>query len=190
MLNKVKSRLAGKKLFILFCLAMPFVANAQVSKVTLQASGLTCSMCTNAIHKSLKGLDFVNDITVDIKNSTFLLGFKADKAVDFDKIKAAVEDAGFFVAKFYAVVNFNKVQAANDSHLTVNGLVLHFLNIKSGVLDGEKTIRLLDKGFVSNKEYKKNKGLTQMACYQTGVAAACCTKGGLPVGTRVFHVTI
>jgi copper chaperone CopZ len=179
-----------KKLWILLCLVAPLLATAQVSKVTLQASGLTCSMCTNAIHKSLKGLDFVNDIQVDIKNSTFQLGFKADKAVDFDQIKAAVEDAGFFVAKLYAVVNFPKVQAANDSHLAVGGMMFHFLNIKNSVLEGEKTVRLLDKGFVSGKEYKKNKVLTQMACYGTGVAGACCTKSGVPTGTRIFHVTI
>lgn len=179
-----------KKLFMLLCLALPLLASAQVNKVRLQASGLTCSMCTNAIHKSLKGLDFVSEIQVDIKNSTFELGFKADQAVDFDKIKAAVEDAGFFVAKFYAVVNFPKLQATNDSHLTVGGLMFHFLNIKSSVLEGEKTVRLLDKGFVSVKEYKKNKVLTQMACYGTGVAGACCTKSGVPTGTRIFHVTI
>lgn len=179
-----------KKIWILLCLLTPLLVAAQVSQVRLQASGLTCSMCTNAIHKSLKGLDFVNDIQVDIKNSTFQLGFKADKAVDFDQIKAAVEDAGFFVAQFYAVVNFPKVQASNDSHLAVDGLMFHFLNIKNSVLEGEKTIRLLDKGFVSAKEFKKNKSLTQMACYGTGVAGACCSKSGVPTGTRIFHITI
>lgn len=179
-----------KKIFFLLCLALPLLAAAQVSKVRLQASGLTCSMCTNAIHKALKALDFVGDIQVDIKNSTFQLDLKADKAVDFDKIKAAVEDAGFFVAKFYAVVHFSKLQAANDSHLAVGGLMFHFLNIPNSVLDGEKTVRLLDKGFVTAKEYKKNKAFTQMACYGTGVAGACCTKSGVPTGTRIFHVTI
>jgi copper chaperone CopZ len=175
---------------MLFCLALPFSVAAQVRQVNLQASGLTCSMCTKAIHKSLKGLDFVNDVQVNIKNSTFQLGFKADKAVDFDQIKAAVEDAGFFVAKFYAVVNFSNIQATNDGHLSVGGLAFHFLNIKTALLEGEKTLRLLDKGFVSSKEYKKNKVFTPMECYGTGVAGACCTKSGLPVGTRIFHVTI
>lgn len=179
-----------KKLFILLGLVAPLLAAAQVSKVNLQASGLTCSMCTNAIHKSLKGLDFVSDIQVNIKNSTFELGFKPDKAVDFDKIKAAVEDAGFSVSKFYAVVNFSKAQATNDAHLAAGGHTFHFLNIKSTVLEGNKTVRLLDKGFVSSKEYKKNKALTQMECYGTGVAGNCCTKSGVPSGTRIFHVTI
>jgi len=179
-----------KKLWILICLALPLMASAQVSKVTLQASGLTCSMCTNAIHKSLKSLDFVKDVQANIKNSTFEVSFNNGDAVDFDKIKAAVEDAGFFVAKFYAVVTFSKAQAANDSHITAGGRTYHFMNVKRHTLEGEQTVRLLDKGFVSSKEYKKNKGLTQMECYQTGVAGACCTKDGLTSGTRIFHVTI
>ena len=39
-----------KKILLLAALAVSLVANAQVNKVSLQASGLTCSMCSNAIN--------------------------------------------------------------------------------------------------------------------------------------------
>ena len=57
-------------------------------------------------------------------------------------------------------------------------------------LDGTRNIRIIDKGFVSAKEYKNNSGLTPLLCYKTGVAEPCCAKDGLVKGTRIFHATI
>jgi len=39
---------------------------AQISSATLQASGLTCAMCTKAINKSLEQLNFVESVKPDI----------------------------------------------------------------------------------------------------------------------------
>ena len=167
-----------------------FTAAAQITKVSLQASGLTCSMCSNAINKSLKSIDFVNNVDANIKNSTFDISFKPGSAVDLDKLKKKVEDAGFFVAKMDVDINFDNVAIANDSHVIVNGNTFHFLATKDQTLNGNKTVRILDKGFVSAKEYKKNSKLTLMECYKTGVAGSCCAKDGLTAGTRIFHVSI
>jgi copper chaperone CopZ len=68
-----------------------------IKKVTLVASGLTCSMCSKAIFKALTKLDFVEEVKVDIEQSKFILTFKSGKTVIIDQIKAAVADAGFSV---------------------------------------------------------------------------------------------
>lgn len=169
-----------KNILIFILILFSFTAAAQVKFVTIQASGLTCSMCSNAIFKALKTLDFVEKVDADIKTSSFEIQFKPGVDVDFDKLKAKVEDAGFFVAKFTAILNFDRVPVSNDAHVTVGKNVFHFLNVKDNILSGEKTIRLLDKGFVSSKEFRKNSGLTKMACYGTGEEN----------GKRIFHVTI
>ena len=179
-----------KNNMILLLLLCSGIAGAQVKKVSLQASGLTCSMCSNAINKALKSLDFVDHVDANIKNSTFDISIKPDREVDFDLIKKKVEDAGFFVADFYATIHFSDAKAVNDQHLVVSNHTYHFLNIKDQLLDGDKTIRFLDKGFVSAKEFKKNNAFTKMECYKTGMAAECCKKDGLANGTRIFHVTI
>jgi copper chaperone CopZ len=155
-------------------------SSAQVKKATLQASGLTCSMCSNAINKSLKSLPFVQNVVPNIKNSSFEVTFKSDAIVDFDEIKAKVEDAGFFVSNLSATINFTNTAIENDSEATMQDLQFHFLNVKKQVLIGEHKIRLLDKGFVSNKEFKKNETLTTKPCYKTGKEN----------GVRIFHVTI
>lgn len=156
------------------------VAGAQIKDVTIQASGLTCSMCSNSIFKALKTLDFVDKVNADIKTSSFELSFKPNAVVDFDKLKAKVENAGFFVAGFIVTYTFDGLVISNDKHFETGGRVFHFLNVKEDVLSGDRKIRLLDKGFVSAKEFKKNSSLTKMACYKSGGESQ----------KRVFHVTI
>jgi copper chaperone CopZ len=179
-----------KNFIVIIATIFTCTASAQVTSVSLQASGLTCSMCSNAINKSLKSIDFVEKVEANIKTSTFQISFKPASKVDFDKLKKKVEDAGFFVSKLEANINFDNVVVANDSHVILDGTTFHFLNSSDQTLNGTKTVRLLDKGFVSAKEYKKNGKLTMMECYKTGVAGGCCTKDGLAAGTRIFHVTI
>jgi copper chaperone CopZ len=70
---------------------------AEIKKVTLVASGLTCSMCSKAIFKALTKLDFVEEVKVDIEKSMYILAFKSGKKVEIDQIKLAVTDAGFGV---------------------------------------------------------------------------------------------
>jgi copper chaperone CopZ len=165
-------------------------AKSQVTRASLQASGLTCSMCSNAINKSLKTLPFVEKVAANIQTSSFEISFKPGTKVDFDKLKKKVEDAGFFVAAFTATINFENTKVVNDGHVIVAGTTFHFLDSKDQVLNGEKTVRILDKGFVSAKEYKKNNRLTLMECYKTGIAGACCAAHGQTAGTRIFHVSI
>ena len=169
-----------KKIILGIAVLFSFAANAQVTKVSLQASGLTCSMCSNAINKALKTLDFVAKVEANIKNSSFDIYFKPGASIDLDKLKDKVEGAGFAVASFIVTVHFDNVAVVNDNHVTVGNTVYHFLNIKDQQLNGDKAIRLLDKGFVSAKEYKKNSIFTKMECYKTGIDA----------GKRIFHVTI
>jgi len=169
-----------KKISIILLTFLSFTVQAQVKGVTLQASGLTCSMCSNAIFKALQKLEFVDKVDPNIKTSSFDISFKPNADIDFDKLKAKVEDAGFFVANFTVTYNFNAIAIANDKHITVGNSVFHFLNVKDTTLSGEKKIRLIDKGFVSAKEFKKNSGFTKMACYHSGTDK----------GQRIFHVTI
>src|SRR5436305_14629046 len=63
---------------LLFCVMR---GSAQVKKVSIQASGLTCSMCSKAIYKALRSVDFVEKVDADIKNSTFEISFKPNTDV-------------------------------------------------------------------------------------------------------------
>lgn len=145
-----------KKILFIIAIAISMIATAQVNSVSLQASGLTCSMCSNAINKALRTLDFVLDVDADIKTYTFKISFKPNSVIDFDKIRKKVVDAGFTVYAFIADIYFNNVQVRKELPVIVQDKKLLFINAGDQVLSGNKQVKILDKGFVSPKEYKKN----------------------------------
>ncbi len=179
-----------KKIFSAIALLAMLSTNAQVTKINLQASGLTCSMCSNSISKALKTLPFVENVTPNIKNSSFNIVIKKGSQVSFDDVKNKVEGAGFSVAKLNATILFSNKQIANDEHIKVSNLNLHFLNVPAQTLNGEKEIQIIDKGFVSAKAFKKNEVFTKMPCYKTGVVGSCCNKNEVYNAGRMYHVTI
>jgi copper chaperone CopZ len=180
-----------KKLLLILAIALTaFSSNAQFTTATLQATGLTCAMCSNAINKALQKVPFVESVKPDIKNSSFGIVFKKDAEVDIDALKDAVEDAGFSVGSLKLTGNFNEVKIAADQHVKIGNGNFHFLNVKNQVLNGEQTIAVVDKDFVTEKQFKKYSSATKMSCVQTGKAASCCVKDGIPATARVYHVTI
>jgi hypothetical protein len=66
------------------------------------------------------------------------------------------------------------------------------MNVKPQTLNGDQRLQVIDKNFVSAKEYKKNSAYTSMQCYQTGMMAACCKSPDATVNSsnRIYHVTI
>ena len=163
-------------------------SDAQFTKAELQATGLTCAMCSNAINKSLQALPFVQSVKSDIKNSAFHIVFKEKPGMDIDGIKKAVEDAGFAVGSLKLTGNFDGVKIENDTHVQIGDKNFHFLNVSGQVLNGEKTITIVDKDFLTAKQFKKFSAATKMKCVSTGKAGSCCT--GVAAGTRMYHATI
>src|SRR5688500_10998720 len=118
--NNIQSVVKKLSLFIIFILTLSTV-HAQFNKATLQAIVLTCAMCTKAINNSLEELSFIQSVKADIKNSAFNIVFKEGSKVDIDRLKKAVEDAGFSVARLKVAGNFNNLAIKNNEHIQVHG---------------------------------------------------------------------
>lgn len=174
-------------ILILFFSISTFSVKAQFSKASIQASGLTCAMCTKAINNALQEVPFVQSVKSDIKNSSFNVAFKAGAKVDIDRLKKAVEEAGFSVSSLKLTASFNSLAVKNDEHVTIDGNTFHFIRVSNQVLSGPKEITVVDKNFLAGKEFKKYSAATKMACIHTGRAEACCSK---KPAERIYHVTI
>ena len=155
-------------------------SQAQIQNATLQASGLTCAMCSKAVYKALSNVSFVDKVNADIEGSSYEITFKKDSRVDFDALSKAVVDAGFSVSKLKVTTSFKDVKVQNDAHVTLSDQSFHFLNVTPQTLSGTKTVVLVDKNFVSSKDYKKYSKLTSLQCYESGKMN----------GQRVYHVTM
>ena len=57
---------------------------------------------------------------------------------------------------FVATMYFNDVHVKDGEPVTIGDKTFHFLNVKDELFNGIKQVKLLDKGFISSKEYKVN----------------------------------
>lgn len=145
-----------KKIIIICGFIISQIAvHAQFIKAELKASGLTCSMCSFATQKQLQTLGFIDSIGTDLDHTTFILSFKKDSIIDPNLIKQKVEDAGFSVASLVFTFHFDNLKIENNYQLSYQNSLYTFMNVKPGTLNGNAKIKILDKGFVTNKEYKK-----------------------------------
>ena len=162
---------------LVFGLLIQSVASSQIQSVSLQASGLTCSVCSRAIYKSLKKLPSVAKVHEDIAHSSYHIQFKDPQKVSLADLKKAVLDAGFSVAWMEVKANFNNVEVANDSALQLDDFTFLFVDIQKQTLNGERKLLILDKDYLLEKDRKKYAGN-----FESKTAAAD--------GERIFHVTL
>lgn len=179
-----------KLLMIMIVLGWFSPVFSQFSEVRLQASGLTCAMCSKAVKVALEKLEFVEKVMVSIKTQEYTLSFKNDADADFDALRHAVEDAGFSVASLKLKASVSSIKAVKDAHFSLAGKTFHILNGRNQVLNGEQTLLIVDKGFLSSKAFRKYSVATSLECFRTGKAASCCAKEGVAENARVYHVTI
>jgi copper chaperone CopZ len=144
-----------KKVFLFVVFFWATGASAQVQKVNLQASGLTCAMCSKAIYKAVSAISFVDTVLVNIEASTYDIRFKSDATPQFDQIAKAVVDAGFSVANLTVLVNFNKQNVDKNGLLTLDGIQYKIMGTPPTTLQGSKKLQLIGKQYMLPKDFKK-----------------------------------
>ena len=117
---------------------------AQISKAEIIATGLTCSMCSNAINKQLKTLPEVVTVETDLNTNTFTVTLKEGNDLSPKVFKEKVEKAGFFVGSL--VVTSKPETITKSAYILVNDKLSNASEIQ---------FKILDKGFVTEKEFKK-----------------------------------
>ncbi|MDP2175335.1 MAG: heavy-metal-associated domain-containing protein [Bacteroidota bacterium] len=148
---------------------LSYNTNAQISKAELIANGLTCSMCSNATYNQLKTIPFLDSIDTDIEHTKFILYFNPNTPFDLKMIKSKVEDAGFSVGSLVLFMKFDSVSVEDDFHYNVGDITYHFMDTKKQILNNISQVKVIDKGFVSDKEYKKYLKLaSKYLCYKAG----------------------
>ncbi len=141
-----------KKIFlVIHFFVFGIVANAQITKVEIMATGLTCSMCSNAINKQLKTIAEVEKVDIDLNKNLFIVSLKNNNTLSPKTFKDKVEKAGFFVGSMVLFMNFSN-QAVEDNKQVENYI---FIATRAQTLNGVAKVRVLDKGYVTTKEYKK-----------------------------------
>lgn len=130
-------------------------SNAQISRAEIRATGLTCSMCSNAINKQLKALSEVANITTDLNTNTFTVTLNENTAITPSTFKHSVEKAGFFIGSL--VITSKTSSIKNEKYIVIDAKTMDSEDV---------TYQVLDKGYVTDKEYKKlSKSLKKTGTY-------------------------
>jgi len=144
-----------KLLTITLLLFITTIANSQIIRAELTATGLTCSMCSKATYNQLISIAEVEKVEPDLNNTTFIIHFKSNTPVTISNLKKKVEDAGFAVGELVVLFKLDKQVAENNTSFLLDNNTYTFMDTKSSTLSGEVKLKILDKGFVVDKEYKK-----------------------------------
>ena len=156
------------KLILIACLVLITSAKSysQISKAEIMATGLTCSMCSNAINKQLKATVGVDSVSTDLNTNTFTVFFKKESKIMPKVLKEGVEKAGFFIGSLVITVPTESLKMAEDKTISLNGSTFVLLDEKLKNSNGETKVRIFDKGYVTQKEHKKLlKALSKTASY-------------------------
>lgn len=123
----------------------PAGAGGRIESISLQASGLTCSMCSRAIYKSLLKVSSVKKVEEDIKNSTYTIFFKDQAKVILDDLKRAVKNAGFSVAAIEVNARFDHTEIAAGAPLRVDDLTFTLTGPLPPAIEGRQRLVLQGK---------------------------------------------
>lgn len=140
----MKTSYKNSVLFIILVTLFTTISNAQISKAEIRATGLTCSMCSNAINKQLKAMPEVKNVEIDLNTNTFIVSLSENNSVKPSALKEKVEKAGFFIGSLILTTTSEAIK--NSSYIVVNGKENNSKEVK---------IQILDKGYVTDKEFKK-----------------------------------
>lgn len=152
-----------QSIIIYLFLVLGIGANAQINKVNLQASGLTCSMCNLSIKKSLDKLSFIGNINSDVETATYELEIRENMEISFDEIRGAVINSGFSVAKLSFFLNIKDIDFKNE--FSYHNKLYNIIdgNISQDKLDIE--FQIMNRGFISEKFFKQYKNKLKEGTY-------------------------
>jgi copper chaperone CopZ len=153
-------------LIFLQCLALSLCA--QFTWVQVGVNGLTCSQCSRSVEMSIRKLDFVADVQMNLEHTEGKILLKSGTEANVEKIAQAVFDAGFSVRYLTAGFVFDHTAVSENSCFSFSGGMFQFLTDKATELNGETTITFIGKKFLPQKEYKTWKSKLQNHCGKEG----------------------
>ena len=84
------------KLFVLAALSLStLTARAEYNQVNMTVFGMDCAPCAHAIHVSMKGIQGVNKVDVDLNTGLVSIGLAAGNGAGMQQFNQAVEKNGF-----------------------------------------------------------------------------------------------
>jgi copper chaperone CopZ len=99
----------------------PFAAHAQYQQVNLTVFGMDCAPCAHAIHVSMKGIQGVNTVDVDLNTGLVSIKLTPGNSASMRQFNEAVEKNGFTHKDANVIVRGQLSGSAQAPFLEVTG---------------------------------------------------------------------
>ncbi len=156
------------KYYLFFSLAFFLTGlsvQAQFTSAELGVDGLTCSACTRSVEMSLRKLDFVKDVKMNLDNTNGVITFKPGVDVSIEKLSKAVVDAGFSVRYMQATFRADSVIHISDNYCFAYGdATYQFIKVTPTEAKNDIVFKFIGKNFQNNKDFKKWKADLKPVC--------------------------
>lgn len=136
-------------------MAFSSIAFAQINKAEIVATGLTCSMCSNAIYKQLQKSPNVDKVETNLNTNTFTVYYTKDNQTKPLEIKESIEKAGFFVGSMIVYLPSESLKSNSKTTLEQDKTTFVFLDGNAKISTNQTKIKILGKGYLTSKDFKK-----------------------------------
>ena len=158
-------------LIILFSSQM---TSAQFQTVSIGVNGLTCSQCSRTVELSIRKLDFVADVDMNLQHTEGKVTLVKNSKPDMEKIAQAVINAGFSLRYLTADLLIDNGVVMNSGCIQYNGDQYVYIQAPKEPLKGTVRLKFIGKKYLPKNEFKKVEQYMSMKC-------------GSPTG-RVYHI--
>jgi len=132
-----------------------FKAHAQFETVYIGVNGLTCSQCSRTVEMSIRKLDFVADVQMNLEHTEGKIILRKNKKADIEKIAQAVFNAGFSVRYLQADLLVDNSVTTSGSCINIKGDQYVFTAAPKEPIKGTIKLKFLGKKFMPKNELKK-----------------------------------
>jgi copper chaperone CopZ len=128
-------------------------ANGGILWADVGVNGLTCSMCSRSVEMSIRKLDFVDRVEMNLEHTEGRVYFKPSALINLDQVAKAVVNAGFSVRFLEIGFDFSKTRVEGDGTFEFQGQQYKWLDFPGSVdAVGQVELKLVDEHFLSKKE--------------------------------------
>jgi copper chaperone CopZ len=125
-----------KMIATVFFVLLPLAAHAEYEQVNLTVFGMDCAPCAHAIHVSMKGIEGVNTVEVELNTGLVTIKLAPGNRASMKQFNQAVEKNGFTHKDAEVIVRGRLAGTANAPVLEVSGTSDHYaLSPMVGSLD-------------------------------------------------------
>lgn len=126
-----------------------------ISQVYIGLDGLTCSMCSNSVYRSLLQVPGVKEVNMDLNENVAEVVLKEKATPAFRDLSQKVLDAGYSVRFIKVKIPFKEFTTSYGKVFHFNGNDYIYIGSEEKKLDDFTTVSIIGKGFATKKELKK-----------------------------------